>query len=47
MPLVKDDSQMYEYACHEGNYGIANILSAALKARNDAARAPALSDRGA
>jgi hypothetical protein len=37
VPLVKDDSQMYEYACHEGNYGIANILSAALKARNDAA----------
>jgi hypothetical protein len=29
---------MYEYACHEGNYGIANILSAALKARNDAAK---------
>ena len=21
VPLVKDDSQMYEYACHEGNYG--------------------------
>jgi hypothetical protein len=38
VPLVKDDSQMYEYACHEGNYGIANILSAALKARNDAAK---------
>ena len=37
VPLVKDDSQMYQYACHEGNYGIANILSAALKARNDAA----------
>jgi hypothetical protein len=31
IPLVKDDSQMFEYACHEGNYGIANILSAALK----------------
>ena len=34
VPLVKDDSQMFEYACHEGNYGISNILSAALKARN-------------
>jgi hypothetical protein len=34
VPLVKDDSQMFEYACHEGNYGIANILSGALKARN-------------
>jgi hypothetical protein len=31
VPLVKDDSLTYEYACHEGNYGIANILSAALK----------------
>ena len=37
VPLVKDDSQMYEYACHEGNYGLANILSAALKERNAAA----------
>ena len=26
----KDDSQQpFEYACHEGNYGLANILSAA------------------
>ena len=33
VPLVKDDSQMYEYACHEGNYGLANILSAAMKER--------------
>jgi hypothetical protein len=23
------DYQIYEYACHEGNYGLANILSAA------------------
>ena len=22
---------IYEYACHEGNYGLAHILSAALK----------------
>jgi hypothetical protein len=26
-PLVKSDSPMYEYACHEGNYGLRNILS--------------------
>ena len=39
VPLVKDESQMYEYACHEGNYGLANILSAALKERNAAASA--------
>ena len=26
MPLVKTDSTTYEYACHEGNYGLENIL---------------------
>jgi hypothetical protein len=25
-PLVKSDGQMYEYACHEANYGLQNIL---------------------
>ena len=30
LPLtVNDDEPLYEYACHEGNYGLANILSAA------------------
>jgi hypothetical protein len=30
MPLKRDaGSPMFEYACHEGNYGLANILSAA------------------
>ena len=30
MNLTKDDSQPpFEYACHEGNYGLPNILSAA------------------
>ena len=30
MPLMKDDEyQMYEYACHEGNYGLPNALSGA------------------
>jgi hypothetical protein len=30
MFLAKDESQpLFEYACHEGNYGLANILSAA------------------
>ncbi len=29
MPLtLEKDYQMYEYACHEGNYAIPNILSA-------------------
>jgi hypothetical protein len=33
--------QVYEYACHEGNYGLKNILTGARaddKARRDAAR---------
>jgi len=30
MPLTLDEKEeMLEYACHEGNYGIANILSVA------------------
>lgn len=30
MPLTKDDTQqVFEYACHEGNRGLENILSAA------------------
>jgi len=29
-PLTRDDSYvLYEYACHEGNYAISNILRAA------------------
>jgi hypothetical protein len=29
-PLVRDDAYgMYEYACHEGNYAMFNILSGA------------------
>jgi hypothetical protein len=30
MPLKRDDNYgMYEYACHEGNYALHNILSGA------------------
>jgi hypothetical protein len=36
-PLVKSDGAMYEYACHEGNYGLRNILSNA-RAEEKAAR---------
>jgi hypothetical protein len=29
MPMTQDDTQpIFEYACHEGNYGLANLLSA-------------------
>jgi hypothetical protein len=27
--MRKMNGPLYEYACHEGNYGLANILSAA------------------
>ena len=28
-PLTKVGGQLYEYACHEGNYGMQNILRGA------------------
>ncbi|MFT5115596.1 MAG: hypothetical protein ACI8P9_004947, partial [Parasphingorhabdus sp.] len=28
-PMVKGDGPLYEFACHEGNYGLKNILRAA------------------
>ena len=37
MPLHRDgEYQMYEYACHEGNYGLANSLSAGRAEERDA-----------
>jgi len=29
IPMLAADGRLYEYACHEGNYGLANILSGA------------------
>ena len=29
VPMAKNDAEIYEYACHEGNYGLYNILAAA------------------
>jgi hypothetical protein len=31
VPMTKTESQLYEYACHEGNYGMGNMLRAARK----------------
>ena len=32
IPLIRDSGYViYEYACHEGNYGMEHILSAAFK----------------
>ena len=41
IPMSKSDSQMYEYACHEGNYGMFGIMAVARameRAAEDAAR---------
>ena len=38
MPLTIDDSQpVLEYGCHEGNYGLVNILKVARAADEKAA----------
>jgi len=29
LPMTKVEAQLYEYACHEGNYGMANMLRGA------------------
>tara|TARA_B100001179_G_scaffold152685_1_gene111123 strand:+ start:106 stop:573 length:468 start_codon:yes stop_codon:yes gene_type:complete len=29
LPMTRTDGPMFEFACHEGNYGLTNILSAA------------------
>jgi hypothetical protein len=41
LPMTKTDGPMFEFACHEGNYGLTNILSAArAEERREAARSP-------
>jgi len=39
-PLTRLDGLLYEYACTEGNYGMANILSGARAAEKEAAEEP-------
>ena len=29
IPMQRSDQPLYEYACHEGNYGLYNILAGA------------------
>jgi hypothetical protein len=38
LPITKIDGQLYEYACHEANYGMANTLRGARVAEEDAAK---------
>jgi hypothetical protein len=37
IPMVRSDGDLYEYACHEGNYGMFNILSGARAEEREAA----------
>jgi hypothetical protein len=37
IPMLLTEGPLYEYACHEGNYGIANILRGARVADKEAA----------
>jgi hypothetical protein len=39
--MLQTDGPLYEYACHEGNYGAANILKGARTAEKEAAEAAA------
>jgi hypothetical protein len=40
LPLQRTTNQIYEYACHEGNYGMAGILFGARAAEREPAAAP-------
>jgi len=41
LPMTRSDEPIYEYACHEGNYGMINMLSGArAKERSGTAAAP-------
>jgi hypothetical protein len=39
--MAKSDSRVYEYACHEGNYGMTGILTGARAEENNSAEAAA------
>jgi hypothetical protein len=41
IPMAKTDELIYEYACHEGNYGMEGILKGARTEEKDAAWPPA------
>jgi hypothetical protein len=42
VPMKRSDERMYEYACHEGNYGLTGILAGA---RADEKRAAEKADK--
>ena len=39
VPMAKVDGQLYEYACHEGNYGLQGILGGYRRQEMDAQQA--------
>ena len=39
VPMYRGTADLYEYACHEGNYGLMDILSGARHEDADEARA--------
>ena len=39
IPMQMSDQPLFEYACHEGNYGLYNILAGARRARNPKSKA--------
>jgi hypothetical protein len=45
IPMTKVKGPLYEYACHEGNYGLPNILSGHRKEERDAAAKVATEQR--
>ena len=38
LPMTKSESPMFEYACHEGNYSLTNVLAGARAAEKEAAK---------
>jgi hypothetical protein len=40
VPMTKSEGSIYEYACHEGNYGMFNMLAGARAQENAAEQAP-------
>ena len=43
--MVKADGPIYEYACHEGNYGMTNLLAGSRAEEKAAAEAAKKSSR--
>ncbi len=39
IPMTRTDAPLFEYACHEGNYGMTNLLAGARVQENEAAAA--------